>query len=119
MAALLTSFRDDKDKASVYLNEARQMGITVGVPDVNESFAEYAPSLSQDQTILFGLAAVRNVGEALVEKIVSEREANGPSRRSTTSCAGSTRWCSIAAPWSRSSRPAPSTRSACRAWASC
>jgi DNA polymerase-3 subunit alpha len=77
MAALLTSFRDDKDKASVYLNEARQMGITVGVPDVNESFAEYAPSLSQDQTILFGLAAVRNVGETLVEKIVSEREANG------------------------------------------
>ncbi len=77
MAALLTSFRDDKDKASVYLNEARQMGITVGVPDVNESFAEYAPSLSQDRTILFGLAAVRNVGETLVEKIVSEREAHG------------------------------------------
>jgi DNA polymerase-3 subunit alpha len=77
MAALLTSFRDDKDKAAVYLNEARQMGITVGVPDVNESFAEYAPSLSQDQTILFGLAAVRNVGEALVEKIINEREANG------------------------------------------
>jgi DNA polymerase-3 subunit alpha len=77
MAALLTSFRDDKDKTSVYLNEARQMGITVGVPNVNESFAEYAPSLSLDQTILFGLAAVRNVGEALVEKIVSEREAHG------------------------------------------
>ncbi len=77
MAALLTSFRDDKDKAAVYLNEARQMGITVGVPDVNESFGEYAPSLSQDQTILFGMAAVRNVGEALVEKIVAEREANG------------------------------------------
>jgi DNA polymerase-3 subunit alpha len=77
MAALLTSFRDDKDKASVYLNEARQMGIKVGVPDVNESFAEYAPSLRQDQTILFGMAAVRNVGEALVDKIVSEREVNG------------------------------------------
>ena len=77
MAALLTSFRDDKDKASVYLNEARQMGITVGVPDVNESFGEYAPSTSKEKTILFGMAAVRNVGEALVEKIVSEREANG------------------------------------------
>ena len=77
MAALLTSFRDDKDKASVYLNEARQMGITVGVPDVNQSFADYAPSLTQDQTILFGLAAVRNVGEALVEKIVAERESHG------------------------------------------
>ncbi len=78
MAALLTSFRDDKDKASVYLNEARQMGITVGVPDVNESFAEYAPSRTQNLTILFGMAAVRNVGEALVEKIVSERDAGGP-----------------------------------------
>ncbi len=77
MAALLTSFRDDKDKASVYLNEARQMGIAVGVPDINESFAEYAPSVSQEQTIHFGLAAVRNVGEALVEKIVAERDANG------------------------------------------
>jgi DNA polymerase-3 subunit alpha len=77
MSALLTSFRDDKDKAAIYLNEARQMGITVGVPDVNESFAEYAPSLSQENTILFGMAAVRNVGEALVDKIVSEREAGG------------------------------------------
>jgi DNA polymerase-3 subunit alpha len=78
MAALLTSFREDKDKAALYLNEARQMGITVGVPDVNESVAEYAPSLTAESTILFGLAAVRNVGEALVEKIVREREVKGP-----------------------------------------
>ena len=78
MSALLTSFRDDKDKAALYLNEARQMGITVGVPDVNESFAEYAPRLNAPSTILFGMAAVRNVGEALVEKIVAEREAAGP-----------------------------------------
>ena len=78
MSALLTSFRDDKDKASLYLNEARQMNITVGVPDVNESVGDYAPSLSAPRTILFGMAAVRNVGEALVEKIVAEREARGP-----------------------------------------
>ncbi len=78
MSALLTSFCDDKDKAALYLNEARQMGITVGVPDVNGSFGEYAPSLIAPQTILFGMAAVRNVGEALVEKIVAERAAAGP-----------------------------------------
>ncbi len=78
VAALLTSFRDDKDKAATYLNEARQMGITVGVPDVNQSLADYAPSQRDPQTILFGMAAVRNVGEALVEKIVSERDAGGP-----------------------------------------
>ena len=77
MAALLTSFSDDKDKAALYLNEARQMGIVVGVPDVNESFAQYAPSASSESTILFGLAAVRNVGEALVDKIVREREEHG------------------------------------------
>ena len=77
MAALLTSFRDDKDKAAVYLNEARQMGITVGVPDINHSEADYTPSLHQADTILFGLAAVRNVGESLVDKIVTERDAGG------------------------------------------
>ena len=77
MAALLTSFRDDKDKASVYLNEARQMDITVGVPDVNRSLADYAPSPGGERTILFGMAAVRNVGEAVVDRIVAEREAHG------------------------------------------
>ena len=78
MAALLTSFREDKDKSAVYLNEARLMGIKVGVPDVNQSLAEYAPSQRDEATILFGLAAVRNVGAALVDKIVHEREAGGP-----------------------------------------
>ena len=78
MAALLTSFRDDKDKTALYLNEARQMGIEVGVPDVNQSLADYTPDPGGAARILFGLAAVRNVGEAVVEKIVTEREAHGP-----------------------------------------
>lgn len=77
MAALLTSFRDDKDKAALYLNEARLMGIQVRVPDINESFSDYAPRLNHPREILFGMAAIRNVGEALVEKIVREREQNG------------------------------------------
>jgi len=78
MAALLTSFRDDKDKAALYLNEARLMGITVDVPDVNQSFGDYTPSAVSPNTIVFGMSAVRNVGEALVEKIVQERTENGP-----------------------------------------
>jgi DNA polymerase-3 subunit alpha len=53
------------------------MGITVTVPNVNDSFADFAPSRSADKTISFGMAAVRNVGESLVDKIVAEREANG------------------------------------------
>ncbi len=77
MAALLTSFADDKDKASAYLNEARQMGIRVSVPSVNDSLAEYSPSMVEENAIFFGMAAIRNVGEQVVEMIVSERESNG------------------------------------------
>jgi DNA polymerase-3 subunit alpha len=77
LSALLTSFKDDKDKTAVYLAECRSNGITVRVPDVNESFADFTPSAADGSTINFGLAAVRNVGESLVDKIVSERESAG------------------------------------------
>jgi DNA polymerase-3 subunit alpha len=81
MSALLTSVKDNKDKTAVYLAECRSRGIAVLPPDVNRSLAEFAPDRSGDQAtpaIVFGLAAVRNVGESLVERIVSERTANGP-----------------------------------------
>src|SRR5580692_405378 len=85
MSALLTSVKDNKDKTAVYLAECRSMGIDVMVPDVNRSVAEFAPDRSverdggrrPEQSIVFGLAAVRNVGESLVERIVAERNANG------------------------------------------
>ena len=81
MAALLTSVKDNKDKTAVYLAECRARGIDVLVPDVNRSLAEFAPDRTGDHSgpaIVFGLAAVRNVGESLVERIVAERNANGP-----------------------------------------
>ena len=80
LAALLTSVKDDKDKTAVYLGECRAMGIEVLVPDVNRSAGEFTPLLGEDGTrrVVFGLAAVRNVGEGLVERIVAERDANGP-----------------------------------------
>ncbi len=81
MSALLTSVKDNKDKTAVYLAECRAMGIDVLVPDVNRSAAEFAPDRSAGEdrrAIVFGLAAVRNVGEGLVERIVAERDANGP-----------------------------------------
>ncbi len=81
MSALLTSVKDNKDKTAVYLAECRSMGIDVLVPDVNRSVAEFAPDATAEESrpaIVFGLAAVRNVGEGLVERIVAERDANGP-----------------------------------------
>jgi DNA polymerase III subunit alpha len=77
LSALLTSVKDDKDKTAVYLAECRNLGIEVTVPDINRSAAEFAPRRGGEPGIVFGLAAVRNVGEGLVERIVAEREAAG------------------------------------------
>jgi DNA polymerase-3 subunit alpha len=78
LAALLSSVKDDKDKSAVYLSECRSLGIEVVVPDVNASRSNFSPRRSGPPAILFGLSAVRNVGEGLVNLIVAEREANGP-----------------------------------------
>jgi DNA polymerase-3 subunit alpha len=75
LAALLTSVKDDKDKTAVYLAECRALGIKVLVPDVNLSESDFT---ARDDAIPFGLSAIRNVGEGLVERIVAEREASGP-----------------------------------------
>ena len=70
LAALLTATKKDKDRTAVYLNECRQMGIEVLVPDVNESDSDFTV---KEGRIRFGLSAVRNVGEGVVEKIVEAR----------------------------------------------
>jgi DNA polymerase-3 subunit alpha len=74
MAALLTSVSGDKDKSALYLSECRRMGIKVLPPDVNASTALFTP-VGTD--IRFGMAAVRNVGTAVVESVVAAREAKG------------------------------------------
>jgi DNA polymerase-3 subunit alpha len=71
---VLTSVRDDKDKAAVYLAECRRMGITVLPPDVNESVRNFAP-VGDD--IRFGLGAIRNVGFNVVDAIVAARKEKG------------------------------------------
>src|SRR5262249_59095359 len=60
---------------AVYLNECRQVGIPVLVPDVNESESDFAV---RDGSIRFGMSAVRNVGEGLVQHIVTARQDGGP-----------------------------------------
>lgn len=90
MACLLTSVKTNLDKAAIYLADARSMGIKVLTPDVNRSLMDFAPlpqhswpeglemPVGAPGVITFGLSAVRNVGEALVELLVAEREENGP-----------------------------------------
>ena len=74
MAGLLTSVGDDKDKSALYLGECRRMGIKVLPPDVNDSVGQFA-AVGSD--VRFGLAAIRNVGQHVVEEIVRAREEKG------------------------------------------
>ena len=78
MAALLTSVKNNKDRLPMYLATCRGMGITVLQPDVNASEMDFAPDRSSDtMQIRFGLSAVRNVGEQVVEDIVTARTEQG------------------------------------------
>jgi DNA polymerase-3 subunit alpha len=74
MAALLTAHKSNKDKTAAYLHECRMMGIPVLVPGVNVSERDF---MAAGGEIVFGLSAVRNVGEAVVDLIVAERNTNG------------------------------------------
>ncbi len=80
MAALLTSVKSKLEKAAVYLAECRQRGIEVTLPDVNRSQSDFAAigSDSDEQSISFGLSAIRNVGAGAAQMILEEREKNGP-----------------------------------------
>ncbi|MFL6249309.1 MAG: DNA polymerase III subunit alpha, partial [Actinomycetes bacterium] len=75
MAALLTSVKDDKDARPKYLGSCRRMGITVLPPDVNESDSDFTPA--DGKAIRYGLSAVRNVGEQVVEAIIAARRDKG------------------------------------------
>ncbi len=74
MAALLTSVKNNKDTKPIYLNECRRMGIPVLPPDVNESGSDFTP---RGDEVLFGLSAVRGVGDGLVGEIVEARDREG------------------------------------------
>nr|MYS80810.1 hypothetical protein [Streptomyces sp. SID5474] len=74
MAALLTSVGDEKDKMGMYLADARSAGIRVLSPDVNESVADFT-AVGSD--VRFGLRAIRNVGDNVINDIVEARTSKG------------------------------------------
>jgi DNA polymerase-3 subunit alpha len=74
MAALLTSVMDKTDKAAFYINECRRMGIIISPPDVNRSEAVFKFGRN---VLIYGLAAVKNVGVSAAEEIVKKRKEKG------------------------------------------
>ena len=74
MSSLMSSVMSTTSKLLEYISECRQNGVEVINPDVNKSESGFA---CNDNKIYFGLQAVKNCGKGLVDRIVSEREANG------------------------------------------
>src|SRR5512141_2291442 len=88
MAALLSANAGKTEQVALYVAEARAMGVPVLAPDINASFWDFAiediapstlPSVAGQvqPSIRFGFGAVKNAGEAAVDLIIKEREANG------------------------------------------
>lgn len=80
MTALLNSDSGDTDRISFLMSEAQKKEIKILPPDANSSFANFAP---EEKNIRFGLLAIKNVGAAIVEAIIEERQRGGPFQNMT------------------------------------
>lgn len=74
LSALLSSVAGDQEKTQLYIEEAQKKGIKVLPPDINHSVATFTPD---NGNIRFGLASIKQVGEAVIEEIIKERNENG------------------------------------------
>jgi DNA polymerase-3 subunit alpha len=83
MAALLTVNAGDSTKVQRYIANANAMGIEVMSPDVNASGIDFTPV---GDRILFGLSAVRNLGEGAIRQLLESRHSDGPFRSLADLC---------------------------------
>lgn len=75
MAALMTHEMSDTDRTLKNINDCRDMSITVTPPNLNHGQVGFSVV---DDKIVFGLAAIKGIGEKAVEKLIEERQKNGP-----------------------------------------
>lgn len=74
MAAMLTSVMDMTGKIAEYVYSCRSMGIQILPPDINEGESGFSAG---ENSIRYGLTAIKNVGKAVIDNIVAEREKHG------------------------------------------
>jgi len=72
MAAVLSSDMAHTDKVVIFIEECRQLKIIVFPPDVNKSYYKF--SVDTNNTILYGLGAIKGVGEAAISSMVEARK---------------------------------------------
>ena len=83
MAATLNSFLGNLDKIPEYIAECKRMNIEILKPSINKSFTRF--TVNGDK-IRFGLGSIKNVGTAVIETIVEERNKNGEFKSFTDFC---------------------------------
>lgn len=83
MAATLNSFLGNLDKIPEYIAECKRMNIEILKPSINKSYTKFTVN---DDKIRFGLGSVKNVGTAVIEAIVAERNKNGEYKSFTDFC---------------------------------
>ncbi|MGC9456060.1 MAG: DNA polymerase III subunit alpha [Halothiobacillaceae bacterium] len=76
MAAVLSADMDHTDKVVGLIDECRRMGLKVVPPQVNE--CQYKFTVRDEQTVVYGLGAIKGVGEGPIAAIVAAREQDGP-----------------------------------------
>ncbi|MGH9454518.1 MAG: DNA polymerase III subunit alpha, partial [Terriglobia bacterium] len=74
MASLLTAEIGNQEKLTLYLNQCRDLGISILPPDINESDLTFTPS---GTNIRFGLTAIKNVGTAAIQSVIAARQRVG------------------------------------------
>lgn len=74
MAALMSSVMGNTSQIALYIQESKRLNIEILQPDVNYSLKKFSV---EDGKIRFGLMAIKNVGENLIDTIVKVRERNG------------------------------------------
>lgn len=78
LSALLTADSGDTEQISIFVTEAKRMGVPVLPPDVNESGSVFTVVGEKKDVIRFGLSSIKNFGDGISEAIISERKAHGP-----------------------------------------
>ena len=75
MAAVLSADMDNTDKVVGLIEDCHQQGVKVLPPNINQSIYQF--SVPDDKSVLYGLGALKGVGEAALDGIIAERDSNG------------------------------------------
>ncbi|VAW86040.1 DNA polymerase III alpha subunit [hydrothermal vent metagenome] len=76
MSAVMSADMDNTDKVVILVDECHEMKLKVVPPDVNA--CAYQFTVLDEGTVLYGLGAIKGVGEGAIENIINERQQNGP-----------------------------------------